>query len=159
MAAQNRRPFFIPGAAAGGGTGRRHSASRRDRCRRRLLQYRTRHRHQRAAQAIATRDAAARYLAELWTRTNALSLPIVTAAAGSVRSDAGTIAFRRASGFGAEAYELKVAPQRITVTAGTAAGLFYGAVTLWQLLPPGAHDGRIPAQTIRDAPALSHGAA
>jgi len=53
-----------------------------------------------------------------------------------------------------EAYGLKITPQRITVSASSAAGLFYGAVTLWQLLPPGGA-GEIPAQTIRDAPAYA----
>jgi hexosaminidase len=103
-------------------------------------------------------EAAARYLAELWARTNGLTLPVVTgSAAAGVQSarapNAGTIEFCLRSGLAAEAYELKVAPRRITVSASSAAGLFYGAVTLWQLLPPGGNEGEIPAQTIRDAPA------
>src|SRR5882672_7771554 len=53
--------------------------------------------------------AAARYLAELWTRTNGRTLPVV---AHSARSSAGaivdTIEFRRGTGLGPEAYELKV---------------------------------------------------
>jgi hexosaminidase len=108
------------------------------------------------------RDAgdAARYLVDLWTRTNGLALPVVTGRAtagapGAGAPNGGTIEFRRRSGFAAEAYELQVAPQRITVSATSAAGLFYGAVTLWQLLPPGGSTGRIPAQTIRDAPAYA----
>ncbi|HXI76154.1 MAG TPA: family 20 glycosylhydrolase, partial [Steroidobacteraceae bacterium] len=98
--------------------------------------------------------AAARYLADLWARTNGRTLPVVTPSdrPGSVGANADTIEFRRAKGLGPEAYELEVTPQRITVSAGTAAGLFYGAVTLWQLLPPGADAGRIPVQSIRDAP-------
>jgi hexosaminidase len=96
-------------------------------------------------------EAAARYLAELWARTNGLTLRI---ASGRAETAAATpsIEFRRRSGFAAEAYELQVAPQRITVSATSAAGLFYGAITLWQLLPPGGNQGEIPAQTIRDAP-------
>ena len=95
---------------------------------------------------------AARYLADLWTRTNSLAPPVSDAAGkGEPRADA--IEFRRRSGFGLEAYALEVTPHRITVTAGTAAGLFYGAVSLWQLLPPGAATGRIPVQSIRDTPA------
>jgi hexosaminidase len=97
-------------------------------------------------------DAAARYLVELWARTNGLSLPVAIAAADSGASDADTITFRRRTGFGPEAYELEVEPHRITVSADTAAGLFYGAVTLWQLLPSGGAAGAIPSQTIRDAP-------
>src|SRR6202044_570836 len=47
---------------------------------------------------------------------------------------------------------LEVSPNRIIISATTAAGLFYGAVTLWQLLPAGASGGEIAAQTITDAP-------
>ena len=116
---------------------------------------------------------AARYLVELWTRTNGLTLPIITGAAnrgdtsrgdksqgGAGRGEAGTdvpssptIAFRRRSGLGPEAYELEIVPQRITVSASSAAGLFYGAISLWQLLPIGGDASRIPAQLIHDAPA------
>ena len=98
--------------------------------------------------------AAARCLVELWTRTNHLTLPVVgTAGPGTPGID--TIGFRRRSGFGPEAYGIEVTPQQITVSSSSAAGLFYGAVTLWQLLPPGGNTGEIPAQTIRDAPAYS----
>jgi hexosaminidase len=97
-------------------------------------------------------DNAARYLVELWTRTNGLSLPVSTSAAGIDTPHTNTIAFRHQPGFGPEAYGLEVTPRGITVSASSAAGLFYGAVTLWQLLPPGANQGQIPAQTIRDAP-------
>jgi hexosaminidase len=94
-------------------------------------------------------DAAARYLIQLWTRTNNLSLRVITGSA------AHAITFRHRGGFAPEGYGLEVTPQRITVSASTAAGLFYGAVTLWQLLPPGTETGRIPAQTIHDAPAYA----
>jgi hexosaminidase len=105
--------------------------------------------------------AAARYLVELWTRTNHLTLPVTlgtntartgTSSARTGTSSTDTITFRHQSGFGPEAYGLEVTPQRITVSASSAAGLFYGAVTLWQLLPSGEDTGQIPAQTIRDAP-------
>ena len=103
------------------------------------------------------RDAgdAARYLAALWSRTNGLALPAVIAAAGSVGAGAHSIDFRHQAGFGPEAYEIKITPRRITVSASSSAGLFYGAVTLWQLLPPGGNTGQIPVQTIRDAPAYA----
>jgi hexosaminidase len=97
-------------------------------------------------------DAAARYLVELWTRTNRLTLPITISTPSIGTSSTDTIAFRHQSGFGPEAYALEVTPGRITVSASSAAGLFYGAVTLWQLLPPGVGSGQIPAQTIHDAP-------
>ena len=112
------------------------------------------------------RDAvsAAHYLADLWTRTNGLTLA-VRAGAAEVRTR--TIEFRRSrasspagssparsglEGSGLEAYDIEVTPQRITVSASSSAGLFYGAVTLWQLLPPGVKGGEIGAQTIVDAP-------
>jgi hexosaminidase len=94
-------------------------------------------------------DAAAHYLAQLWTRTNELTLPV---RAGPAEGHAPTIEFRRRSGFRREAYGIEVTPQRVTVSASSPAGLFYGAVTLWQLLPTGANAGRIAAQTITDAP-------
>jgi hexosaminidase len=94
-------------------------------------------------------DAAAHYLAELWTRTNGLTLA-VRAGAAEVRTP--TIEFRRRSGFRREGYGIEVTPQRVTVSASSSAGLFYGAVTLWQLLPTGVSGGEIAAQTIIDAP-------
>ena len=94
-------------------------------------------------------EAAAHYLAQLWTRTNGLTLPVH---AGAAEGHAPTIEFRRRSGFRREAYGIEVTPQRITVSASSSAGLFYGAVTLWQLLPTGANVGQIAAQTITDAP-------
>jgi hexosaminidase len=100
---------------------------------------------------------AARYLVELWQRSNALALPVSVGAAASPMPASGaatdsTIAFRRTQGFGPEAYKLEIRPHRITVSASTGAGLFYGAMTLWQLLPPDLSARRIPSQTILDAP-------
>ena len=94
-------------------------------------------------------EAAARYLADLWARTNGLTLPVRGDAA---RDGTRTIEFRHRGGFGAEEYKLEVEPRRIVVTASSSAGLFYGAVTLWQLLPAGAAGGEIRAQTIVDGP-------
>jgi len=93
-------------------------------------------------------EAAARYLADLWTRTNGLTLPV---RAGGVAAGA-AIEFRRRSGFRPEAYAIEVTPRRIIVAASSSAGLFYGAVTLWQLLPAGPKSGRIAAQSISDEP-------
>ncbi len=64
---------------------------------------------------------------------------------------------------GGEGYQLAAKPDRILIRAAGAAGLFYGGVTLRQLLPPEAcgtnrlsqalPDGwRIPAVEIKDAP-------
>jgi hexosaminidase len=98
------------------------------------------------------RDAlsAARYLAALWKRTNGLSVHVSSGSADAAASS--VITFQTKPGFGPEAYRLEVTPHRITVSATTAAGLFYGAVTLWQLLPPGPATGQIAVQTILDEP-------
>lgn len=94
-------------------------------------------------------EAAVRYLAHMWSRTNGLTLPVRV---GSAEGHTPTIEFERRSGYGEEAYGIEVTPQRITVSASSAAGLFYGAVTLWQLLPVRPGGGLILAQTITDEP-------
>ena len=56
---------------------------------------------------------------------------------------------------GAEGYSLVVAADRATVTAASPAGLFYGAVTLWQLATEKPQQGigvSVPAVSITDAP-------
>jgi hexosaminidase len=55
---------------------------------------------------------------------------------------------------GNESYALDVTPAGIRVTARDDAGLFYGAITLWQLLTPDAKHGaaQVPALHIRDQP-------
>jgi hexosaminidase len=60
-----------------------------------------------------------------------------------------------ASGASAESYQLEVQPERVVVSAREPRGLFYGAVTLWQLASAGQlHDGvlALPAVSIRDTP-------
>jgi hexosaminidase len=60
----------------------------------------------------------------------------------------------------AEGYRLRVSAGRIEITGGSAAGAFYGAQTLRQLLPPvtlrrariGAGPVTLPCQEVRDAP-------
>ncbi|MCG2842104.1 family 20 glycosylhydrolase [Sandaracinobacter sp. RS1-74] len=47
-----------------------------------------------------------------------------------------------------EGYRLTVTPERVEVRASTDAGLYYGGMTLWQLL----QGGRIPALVIDDKP-------
>ncbi len=60
----------------------------------------------------------------------------------------------QAAGQGAEDYSLEVTPQGIRVAARRPAGLFYGAVSLWQLLTPGegAAPLQVPALRIDDHP-------
>ena len=68
----------------------------------------------------------------------------------------GEINLRRdaASASGAEGYRLEVTPRRIEVTAATRAGLFYGGITLWQLIAfsQPRDTMTIPALSIDDAP-------
>ncbi|HMD27991.1 MAG TPA: glycoside hydrolase family 20 zincin-like fold domain-containing protein, partial [Steroidobacteraceae bacterium] len=72
----------------------------------------------------ADAENAARYLVELWQRSNALALPVAVGASATTDS---TITFQRAPGLGPEGYKLKIGPHRITVAASSGAGLFYGA--------------------------------
>ncbi|MFI6322368.1 beta-N-acetylhexosaminidase [Nonomuraea sp. NPDC050556] len=53
-------------------------------------------------------------------------------------SSAGAIAFSHDPGLGPEAYRLAVRAEGVRIEAGDAAGAFYGAQTLRQLLPPAA---------------------
>lgn len=79
---------------------------------------------------------------------------------GAIRNGHGiAFALQPTSGMAPEAYRLDVAGDGIAVTASTQAGLYYGAVTLWQLLVPGndaAGNGTqsvtVPALHIDDAP-------
>jgi len=57
--------------------------------------------------------------------------------------------------FAPEGYSLVVGSNGVTITAGSDAGLFYGAVTLWQLLtarPSQGLDIELPAVRINDSP-------
>ncbi|WP_199098182.1 family 20 glycosylhydrolase [Dyella sp. ASV21] len=95
---------------------------------------------------------AADYLASLTAKTRQLPLQVSTA---PVRGPA--IVLKRdpqAPVQGEEGYALDVDAQGIHVVAKGEAGLFYGAVTAWQLLTatPGQGDARIPAAHIRDEP-------
>lgn len=62
---------------------------------------------------------------------------------------AGTIRFVRDTGGKPESYRLVIDGTHATITASDDAGMFYGAVTLWQLAADG---GPVPAVTIADAP-------
>jgi hexosaminidase len=97
-------------------------------------------------------QSAADYFTDLMTRSKRPAPRIVSGNAfrGQVRPN---IAFRRRAGLGPEAYWLEVTPHGIVVSATGGAGLFYGAVTLWQLMTPEERPVTIPAQVIRDAPA------
>jgi hexosaminidase len=122
---------------------------------------------------------AARYFVDKVARTRGLRLAIIASAtsggdvgAGAslarTRADSSAgasaaaranstpaITFQREPGLPAEGYRLDVAPAGAVIRATSGAGLFYGAVTLWQLLPVGSGPAQIAAQTINDAPAYA----
>jgi len=52
---------------------------------------------------------------------------------------------------GGEGYELSISPRRVRVSARSPQGLFYGGITLWQLISA-AETPRIPALAISDHP-------
>ncbi|KAA9111718.1 family 20 glycosylhydrolase [Microbacterium rhizomatis] len=69
---------------------------------------------------------------------------------------AGAIALRRAPGGPAESYRVTVEAASILLTAPDAAGLFYGAQTLGQLLQRDGTGWSIPAVSIEDAPRFAY---
>jgi hexosaminidase len=96
----------------------------------------------------------ARQFADYMKRSRGIAPQVHDAAAG----DAPAVEFRIApmdAGASPEAYSLDASPRRIVVSAGDARGLFYGAVTLWQLATAGVDDGtpiRIRALHVDDTP-------
>ena len=70
------------------------------------------------------------YFADLVKRSRGLQL-----SPGTGEAAHGTILLRLSGGqMPPEGYRLDITPDGVTVTAGSRAGLFYGAVSLWQLL-------------------------
>lgn len=92
------------------------------------------------------RAAAARF-ADLLSRTGGPMLRFQN------RGTAPAISFRTVPGMTAESYRLVTASGGATIEASSDTGLFYGGITLWQLLTP-ARDGQLtgPAVLIDDAP-------
>ena len=94
----------------------------------------------------------ARYLADLVKRCGG---PLLNPeAANMAHPPSGAIVLRRiADVTGAEGYRIEVTPDGIVIAAGEGAGLFYGAVTAWQLLTATpSHAVTVPAMHIEDAP-------
>lgn len=96
----------------------------------------------------------AHYLADIVRRSGG---PLLVARPGDVASPpAQAIVLRRRAGAdatGAEGYKLDVTPDGIVISAGHSAGLFYGAVTAWQLATEApSHRVTIRAMRIDDAP-------
>ena len=104
-------------------------------------------------EAGSAAEPVARYFIDLLQRTRSLALQVDPAARANAKH---AIDFQLTAGEGAgqEGYSLTISPERIVVSAGDPRGLFYGAVTLWQLMTPGAAGEAIsiPAITINDAP-------
>jgi hexosaminidase len=70
----------------------------------------------------------------------------------ATRGGAARVRFEQKPGFAPEAYRLVSDGRGATITASDATGLFYGAVTLWQLATQPGTPGVVPAVTIDDAP-------
>jgi len=97
---------------------------------------------------------AAHYLADLLERTRGLSLPVIEDATATSRGDMVIRSDGAASITKAEGYMLDVDAHGMTIRARDAAGLFYGAVSAWQLLTPDAGKGAVvvPYMHITDWP-------
>jgi len=100
-------------------------------------------------------ESAATYLVDLLQRTTGMAL----AAPARTGERAGAIRFeltRAVVDDRDESYALQVSPEGIQVRAPGTRGLFYGAVTLWQMFtsnPPSEGGTRvIPAASLEDAP-------
>jgi len=102
---------------------------------------------------------AARYFIDLLARSRALHMRLLDSeACDKDPRREGPIVFAQVPGMpGAvpEGYSVNVNPGGVLIEATSGAGLFYGAVTLWQLLPGERGPARIAAQHINDAPAYA----
>ena len=99
----------------------------------------------------------AHYLADLVERRHGWSLPIDVPSDSRTAAPGIAFAIDPALAASPEAYRLEVGPAGVMVSAGDDRGLFYGVVTLGQLLMAGAGDGdgtavSLPALRIRDEP-------
>ncbi|MGH8189553.1 MAG: beta-N-acetylhexosaminidase, partial [Steroidobacteraceae bacterium] len=99
-------------------------------------------------------EPVAAYFIDLMQRTGGFAL---TSSPAGAASETPSIDFRLSAGEGAlgeEGYSLVVSPERIVVSARAPRGLFYGAITLWQLVTAQKPAARIevPAVTLTDSP-------
>ncbi|MGH8027593.1 MAG: beta-N-acetylhexosaminidase, partial [Pseudoxanthomonas sp.] len=108
-----------------------------------------------ATQVLAL-DPQARAAAEQFAAFVAKSHAVALKVRQADGANKGAIRFRidpQAAGTAPESYTLEIDPQHAIVSARDPRGLFYGAVTLWQLLPPGdAGSLSLPALRIEDTP-------
>ena len=83
----------------------------------------------------AEAEHVARYFAGLVARTTVLGLTAVPASVAAAHEPLISFELTNPEGLpDEEGYSLHVSPQRIVVSAGSPRGLFYGAITLWQLM-------------------------
>lgn len=109
--------------------------------------------------AGADGESVARYFIDLLQRTRGIALSSDESASAAAKN---VIEFQIQAGesdAGPEGYSLVVSPQRVVISASGSPGLFYGAVTLWQLLTDAPTANRnapqavaLPALTIHDSP-------
>jgi hexosaminidase len=95
------------------------------------------------------------YLIGLVRASHGLSLKVRVQRQEAPREGAITFALTGVPKPSPESYELEVSSTGVLVRAGDPRGLFYGAVTLWQLISAQSlHDGivAVPALSIRDTP-------
>jgi hexosaminidase len=98
-------------------------------------------------------EAVARYLLDLLQRTRGIALTVGASGISAVNN---VIEFRLTAAenaSGPESYSLDISPERIVISASDPRGLFYGAVTLWQLLSADSgHRPTVPVMRIEDSP-------
>jgi len=94
----------------------------------------------------------AHYLSDLVRKTRGLTLKV--AVGGGPRAGGPAIILTRRRGLAGEAYALDVQQGQARIAATDDAGLFYGAVTLWQLLTPRPWP-RCGSRTIRSSPGVA----
>ncbi|HEY8615955.1 family 20 glycosylhydrolase [Phenylobacterium sp.] len=111
-----------------------------------------------ASGALRIADGAALRVERPGDRRTAEILAELTARAGGPKLNVteapgrAAIELRRGEVPEPEGYRLEVTPDGARVVAGTDAGLFYGAMTLWQLMTAQPGAATIPAMRIEDAP-------
>lgn len=95
----------------------------------------------------------AHYLAALALKSRGLRLDPTVAIHPPSRSPA-ILVRRSQGGQGGEAYRLDIGDRRVTLSAATKAGLFYAAVTLWQIITAQAGRGAVETSAlhIEDSP-------
>ena len=107
------------------------------------------------AHGDASTAEAARYFIDLTARTRGLDLKLRTKGSAMPAAIVFTRVPRLAASLGKEGYRLDIGPGGIRISAADSAGLFYGGITLWQLLTPDAAQSKtatLPQLAITDRP-------